>query len=380
MVDIEKATSIVELLRLLSMHNVPEEKYAQYTDRYLEQKARRSLVPLSGMFELTPLCNFNCRMCYIHLSESQFPPKSLLSADSWKSLIDQAHSFGMLRATLTGGECLTYPSFDEVYLHLWEKGIQTSILTNGYLIDRARINFFLNFRPRLIRVSIYGSSEDEYESVTGKRAFDTVRNNICEMKEANLPLKIVVTPNKYMKDSYFALIQFIESLHIPYNINSHLFPPRENTGRTLEELSDDQYISIFRFRDELKGRVLRPIDYDELPEENHEGVISHGIRCGAGRSTFTIHYDGSMSPCIGLSDCLAVDTKTEGFLSAWKKNNLFAEEYLMPKECIECEYSKKCLLCPAIHKKALQGHSDPEICQRTKRMISSGLIPFQVEP
>lgn len=26
-------------------------------------------IPLSGTFELTPRCNFNCKMCYIHRSE-----------------------------------------------------------------------------------------------------------------------------------------------------------------------------------------------------------------------------------------------------------------------------------------------------------------------
>ena len=35
---------------------------------YLHAKACRSGTPLAGNFELTPRCNFECRMCYVHLS------------------------------------------------------------------------------------------------------------------------------------------------------------------------------------------------------------------------------------------------------------------------------------------------------------------------
>ena len=35
---------------------------------YLHAKACRTGTPLSGTFELTARCNFNCRMCYVHLT------------------------------------------------------------------------------------------------------------------------------------------------------------------------------------------------------------------------------------------------------------------------------------------------------------------------
>lgn len=38
---------------------------------YLHAKACRAGTPLAGNFELTPRCNFNCKMCYVHLSEAE---------------------------------------------------------------------------------------------------------------------------------------------------------------------------------------------------------------------------------------------------------------------------------------------------------------------
>ena len=39
--------------------------------RYLHSKGTRLGLPISGTFELTPRCNFNCKMCYVHLSEEE---------------------------------------------------------------------------------------------------------------------------------------------------------------------------------------------------------------------------------------------------------------------------------------------------------------------
>ena len=49
--------------------------------RYLEGKAREKGVPLSGQFELTPLCNFSCKMCYVHLDADQLAGRKVLATD-----------------------------------------------------------------------------------------------------------------------------------------------------------------------------------------------------------------------------------------------------------------------------------------------------------
>ena len=56
---------------------------------YLEDKARVTATPINGQFELTPLCNLNCKMCYVHLQPEQLSQKPL-GVDQWKSLIDGA--------------------------------------------------------------------------------------------------------------------------------------------------------------------------------------------------------------------------------------------------------------------------------------------------
>ena len=145
---------------------------------YLDKKAREKGVPLCGQFELTPLCNFNCRMCYVHLDADQLAGRKILTVPVWKDLMRQAWEAGMMHATLSGGECLAYPGFDELFLYLHSLGCEVTILTNGYLLDDQRIAFFRQHTPACIQITLYGSNDDVYERVTGQRAFGTVIANI----------------------------------------------------------------------------------------------------------------------------------------------------------------------------------------------------------
>ena len=42
-----------------------------YISTYLHSKGRRLGLPIAGNFELTARCNFNCPMCYVHMTPEQ---------------------------------------------------------------------------------------------------------------------------------------------------------------------------------------------------------------------------------------------------------------------------------------------------------------------
>ena len=83
--------------------------------RQLRDNARQSDTPSTGSFELTPLCNLNCRMCYVHLQDPSVKER-MLSGKQWISLIQEAIDEGMLFALLTGGEAMTHPDFWDIYM------------------------------------------------------------------------------------------------------------------------------------------------------------------------------------------------------------------------------------------------------------------------
>ena len=367
--------NLIDFYRFLKKDDLQEESNAKNVFRFLEAKARAKGIPLSGSFELTPLCNLDCKMCYIHLNNKQLN-KQLLPSDEWKNLITQAHKFGMIRASLTGGECLTYPAFDDIYMHLYHLGIRPSILSNGILLDEKRIDFFRKHPPRRIQITLYGSTDETYESVTGHRVFELVYEHILSAKNAGLPIAISITPNEYMYNDIRSLLKTAVELQLPYYINSSLKPPRKNTGRTEHDLTDEQYIELYRIANEISNSSLTEIDSSELPDVNHEAHKRHGLRCGGGRSAFVMTYDGQICPCHSLYET-RVDAIKMGFSEAWKQLNALANNYPIPGECISCKYRDVCLTCPAMHTHAPAiGHCDPRICERTKKLVMAGIIPL----
>ena len=72
--------------------------------KYLMAKAVRQKIPLSGIFELTPLCNMNCRMCYVRMNrEEQEKIAPLGTVEQWLEVGKEARDSGMLYLLLTGG-------------------------------------------------------------------------------------------------------------------------------------------------------------------------------------------------------------------------------------------------------------------------------------
>ena len=367
--------NIIELIKKLKQEGISDKEYKSHVDNFLESKARKQGIPLTGSFELTPVCNLDCKMCYVHLNSYQFDNNELLSVEVWKNLIIQAYEAGMRNASLTGGECLTYPGFDDVYLYLYSLGIMPNILSNGLLIDEKRIQFFKDYPPRMIQVTVYGSSDDAYEKVTGHRAFKTVYNNLVRLKEEKIPVKLSITPNSYMRGDAKKLLDLLQSMEIPYNINANLISPRNNTGRSIHDLSIDEYVDIFKYRTTLNNQELTPVDLAEIPDVNHKLQKKYGFICGAGRSAFGIKYDGNLCPCLSMDE-LSVNARDMGFIEAWKIINDKAKKYPIPEECSLCVYRDRCLPCIAMHMSAgTLGHCNPRICERTKKLTSAGFIP-----
>ena len=105
------------LIQLKKQGNKSAEYFETLYDE-LDRKAREKGIPLNGQFELTPLCNFDCKMCYTHLSKDQMRSRTLLSLEQWRQIADEAYEAGMIRVNLTGGECLAYPGFKDCYQRL----------------------------------------------------------------------------------------------------------------------------------------------------------------------------------------------------------------------------------------------------------------------
>lgn len=350
--------------------------FADFSD-FIEEHAREKGVPVRGQFELTPLCNFDCKMCYVHLTGEQLSGRTVLRPEQWKELMHQAWEAGMIRAILTGGECLAYPGFEEVYLYLHSLGCEIFIMTNGALLDQKRVDFLLKHRPAKIQITLYGNSEEAYQRVTGQRTFQPVMENILRVKEAGLPLLLTVTPNIYLGEDVYETIRLAKQICPNVIVNSSLFEPREETGRSFGEhdLDLEHYIQIYKFEAELRGEPTESPQDIILPEPGGpaDGNPEKGLLCGAGRSGFFIDWEGSMFPCSELRAIKASPIEA-GFRNAWESVHEQAANWIREPACSGCPYEDVCRNCAAdLYRYSCPGDKPRAWCKRTVELVRHGI-------
>lgn len=376
--EAKQPATLRELLRQLDQQGIYDYRRYRAMRRFLGFRAREKNQPISGTFELTPLCNLDCKMCYVHLQREQLHGAALLPVDRWMEIMRQAIDAGMLFAALTGGECLTYPGFRDLYRFLRDRGVEVSILSNGLLMDAEMVEFLKRNPPAAIQITVYGASEEAYERVTGKRAFARVMQNVRALRDAELPLCIAVTPNAYMRDGA-ALLRLLHGEGLPFSINAGLMQPRAETGRALADAGLDAYVDLRKLARELKGEAAEPeCDPDALPDGGGaQKIPERGVRCGAGRSGFSIDWQGGMKPC-NTFPCKAQPVNALGFAEAWRRTNQTALNFPRPAECEGCGYQGVCKACVSEHAAgAAPGHASPAICAWGKRMVAEGLLKLQ---
>ena len=132
----------------------------------LVTKATIANIPIGGTFELLPLCNMNCDMCFIRLSKSEMNRiGTLKSADEWLRIAKEMKEAGTLFVLLTGGEPFLYPEFIKLYQGLKKLGMIITINTNATLVTEEIAQVLGKDKPRRVNITLYGASNKTYEKL-----------------------------------------------------------------------------------------------------------------------------------------------------------------------------------------------------------------------
>jgi len=336
----------------------------------IQERTREANIPHHGSFELTPLCNLDCKMCYVHLQDPSVRHR-MLSGEQWISLIQQAIDAGMMEALLTGGEAMTHPAFWDIYMYLINHGIVTHVKTNGLLLNEEAIKRFQDYPPIKLDISLYGCDSESYVAVTGVDAYEQVVSHIRKAVEAGLTIQIMVTPSSYMSPWTERVMKLAKSFGVSVMVNDSLIEAHENTGRKKADfdLSFEEDLIIKEKTKEMFPPLYSADDHEFFMKRRNRPMLSEkGLYCSAGRSGFAINWDGVMVPCLSFPrDVVCAYPLCDGFLQAWREVNKGVKNYEVPKACHSCELNGKCHYCPMRHPKGAAKHQcDPDYCNNLK--------------
>lgn len=330
---------------------------------YLFSKASRNLIPLSGTFELSPVCNFSCKMCYVRKTrqEVESHTRPIVTKEQWLQIAREAREEGMLYLLLTGGEPFLWPEFWELYEELSHMGFLISINTNGSLIDEAAVERLKKMPPVRINITLYGASDASYEKLCGvENVFKRVDHAISLLRESGIAVKLNGSLTPYNIEELEACIQYADRRNLVYETNTYMFPPLrrdssmvgQNERFTPEEAAyyNAKCFLLQNGKDMYQKRMEAILNRSILPPglaESCVDPVDGKIRCRAGKASFWITWDGYMTPC-GMMPEPKADVLKRPFKQAWKELTEFSAELKLSGVCAKCSNQGLCHCCAAM--------------------------------
>lgn len=325
--------------------------------QYVLKKATAKRVPVSGTFELTSRCNFNCRMCYIRMTdEEQMRYGSELTTEEWLSVGRQAVKAGMVYLLLTGGEPMIRPDFTKIYTEMIQMGVMISVNTNASCITPEIIDCFKKHPPEAVNVTLYGSSEDTYRNLCGNSAgYSKALRGVCLLQEARIRVNLNTTFTKLNLHSMDGLIAFAKDRKLHIRTAAYVFPKVRNgmEEQTVSLSPEEHGEAAARFdsmtltEEQLLAKRIRilkclnaDLPADMIPQSKNPS-------CMAGRGSFWVCWDGRIYPCGMLPDN-RFNVKETDFSVCWDAISERIPHLLLPSECSVCRYSALCPICAAL--------------------------------
>lgn len=338
------------------------ETNARITD-FLFQKASRRKIPLSGTFELSPECNFACRMCYVRKTHREVlaHDRPMVTLAQWLEIARQAREQGMLYLLLTGGEPFLWPDFWKLYDALVHMGILVSVNTNGSLIDEEVIRKLKDLPPNRVNITLYGASDATYERLCGaKNVFSRVDRAISGLKAAGVNVKLNCSLTPHNAGDLQDIIRYAKQRDLYLQVNTYMFPPirrdasmvGKNDRFTPQEAA---YYHMERYRlqsspEEYQTFLRQTAEGMEQPiglDESCIDPLDGKIRCRAGNAAFWITWDGWMTPC-GMMPEPKIELMGRPFREVWQELAGVSDGLALSGICSQCPDQKICHSCIAI--------------------------------
>ena len=339
---------------------IPE---AELTE-YLYDKASRQQIPLGGTFELSPVCNFRCKMCYVRQTARQVAesPRPILQREDWRRIAREARKCGLLYLLLTGGEPFLWPDFWSLYEQLNRMGFVLSINTNGSLLGEEEVARLREMPPRKISVTLYGASDETYERLCGVRgAFRKVDRAISLLQQAGIGVKLNCSLTPDNAEDLEKIVAYAKERNLDLTVAAYMFPPVRREGESFGR-------NEARFTAEEAGAYrLRVYELQNPPEQYHrflekicqgyaeplglvkscQDPLDGKVRCRAGKASFWVTWDGRLTPCGMLPEPWA-ELKDRPFEEAWQQLLEMTGKLQLSGLCNQCPDAALCHPCAAM--------------------------------
>lgn len=302
------------------------------------EKAFADAIPISGTFELTPRCNFDCRMCYVHLKPNQIPLHGReLTAKEWLRIAEEAKEAGTTWLCITGGEPLMHPEFETIYRELAQMGFFITLQTNASLIQGTYADLLAQYPPRGVKITLYGSNDEVYGEVCQvEKGFTRVDEGIRTLLEMKIPVQLVSTVIRQNEDDVKKMAFYAYLHKLPWAMTGGIKKSVRGAESEVDSLRVQEKLEESK-RQEIRWHLEKaPLDITRKP----------CTYCRDYRLGYWVTWDGAMKFC-GFMKAPDIPVRDMSFQNAWDQLIRFEEQLEWPKACKTCKVSKACFKCAA---------------------------------
>lgn len=303
------------------------------------EKAFADGIPISGTFELTPCCNFNCKMCYVHLKADQIPRHGReLPARDWLRIAEEARAAGTTWLCITGGEPLLHPEFPAIWEALSRMGFFLTLQTNGSLITGPMAELLERCPPRQVKITLYGTSNEVYQAVCGvEDGFDRVNDGIHTLMSLGIPVKLVGTIIRQNEH---------DALNMAYYAYVHRLPWASTIGVRPSLRGAQTDVTPLRLEEKLAAAKQKQIEAMIQSGKFVDPMRKPAASCTDYRVGFWVLWNGNMQFCSFMNEP-DIPVRDIPFAEAWRRLLDFEEALDWPAACKTCAAARVCLKCAA---------------------------------
>lgn len=380
--DNEKKRSLYEILK-----NTAPEKRAEVFKQGVTEITMHSRWPQNGVLELLPLCNLDCKMCYVKKTQAEADDMGgIIRGDEWCRIADRCVELGVLNFTFTGGECMLHPEFFEIYNHVYEKTPFITLMTNAGLITEKHIELFKRRTPYMVVITVYGSSSETYGRLCANAdAYAKVMRSLRLLRENEIPFYIQMTVTKDNVEDVPSVMKLADDLNVRFQYMDSLTCFGNATEETTHEESAN-HARVVELLNSFRPVKTPPVEATSTPEEIvalrrvRGKPYQPGIRCNAARNTLVINWRGKIQPCTVL-DAYQADIRKSDLREKWTDMVKWADEQIVVPECYGCLFVTKCVSCIAQHYNDTHDFSkpSPRLCWKRKYPEEAARIEKEFE-
>lgn len=330
-----------------------------------------------ALWDITKECNISCTHCY---NKERYNNSIRKSIDSeYIKVIDEIKRNGFERIHFLGGEPLMSHYLLDSIEYATKQGLDTSMVSNGLLLNEVTISKLLKTNLSSISISIEGVNSETHDHIRGIGSFDKTIENVKKMismrnlMNKNLSIGLSYTLTKQNIEQSNELIEFASSL----GVDSVAISKLSNEGAASENWNDiylSEMESLKAMEDITVGKFNYPnvhliLDCKKLFKEylykkySMELASKFESKCRGGKEQYYITAFGDVLPCSPSGTSMGEKTmsKIEGTIKnilvdvdSFKSkrindfNHFSVTRGSKNESCRRCKYNDVCSPCPLL--------------------------------